>query len=58
LIVAVEDLSVVEGAVAIALLVVVLVLAWMSRKTKRFRAGIFVERNGEEKPQPPSKEDQ
>lgn len=53
-----EDLSVVEGAVAIALLVVVLVLAWMSRKTKRFRAGIFVERNGEEKPQPPSKEDQ
>lgn len=45
----VDDLTILEAIVGIALLVVLVVLAWMSRGTRRFRAGIFVERNGQEK---------
>lgn len=46
-IMALRDLSVVEGAVALAILGVLAWAVWTSRKTKRFRAGIFVERNGD-----------
>lgn len=40
-----RDLSIVEGAVALVLLGVLCWTIWTSRKTRRFRAGIFVERD-------------
>ena len=43
------DLTVIEGVVALGFLVFIGWLTWMTRRTKRFRAGVFVEREYDKK---------
>lgn len=43
-----RDLSIIEGIVALAVLVLIAWVTWTSRKTKRFRAGVFVERENDD----------
>ena len=43
------ELLALEGIAALILLVFLAWAVWMSRRTKRFRAGVFVEREYEEK---------
>lgn len=43
------DLNLIEGAAAVILLAFLGWVIWLSRKTKRFRAGVFVEREYHDK---------